>query len=329
MANIKNIIDEYKQNAKQVYYLLNEEELIERFKEENIINDEGFIITTENEDENIVIPFDESWLYFTAVVEKDKLLAWVALFNEEHQKITEYPFSNDFYNFLLIKYRRVLNKEVFDLFVDKPEEFIEKIFKYKDSFKLLKKLRGDIKYSDDRSFAGDPGKLILSDEKYEKIAQILNLNNYDLKVFNKKKKLIKEHIKYGDTQPAIVVSVDPLIISSYTDEIDCVVMLKYPNEFVSIYDLKIGDRLVTVNQYYPKLNFNYAPDLIPGEHASKYWRDVIPVVGLFVCENEEYCKRKVRLFESKDWDILQEKTINYLKEKPNVSRNGFRYFITK
>ena len=94
-------------------------------------------------------------------------------------------------------------------------------------------------------------------------------------------------------------------------------------------NLKIGDRLITVNQYWPKMMFDYAPDLIPGENSSNQFRDVIPVVGLFVAENEGVCIRKVETIEISEWHKLQELTLKYLQEKPDTYRDGFRYFKTK
>ena len=55
---------------------------------------------------------------------------------------------------------------------------------------------------------------------------------------------------YGDTQPAVVVSTQPLLIAAYSDEMDAVVMLKFPAEFVEKYSLSVGDRLTTSNVYF-------------------------------------------------------------------------------
>ena len=60
---------------------------------------------------------------------------------------------------------------------------------------------------------------------------------------------IAEHLEHGDSRAAIVVSTDPeLLIAAYTDELDCVAMLRLPKEpLVSKYSLLRGSRLLTVN----------------------------------------------------------------------------------
>lgn len=330
MVNFKALKEAYKDILNRLFYKLNEEELYEKLKEDGILYDEGFIIKDpETEQEISRIPFNDTWIYLSAKADKKDLIMWITIFDKDMDVRCRHWINNELYNLLILKYKNIVNKEVFDLLLDNSDEFVEKIFKYKTTDKLLDALRKDMKFSNKNSWAGDPGRLILSETKYNEIGQLLNLNKEQLKIFNKKKKVIAEHIKYGDTQPASVVSIDPLIISCYNDEIDCVVMLKFPPELASKYNLKIGDRLITVNQYWPKMMFDYAPDLIPGENSSNQFRDVIPVVGLFVAENEGVCIRKVETIEISEWHKLQELTLKYLQEKPDTYRDGFRYFKTK
>ncbi len=330
MANVKALKEAYKDIVNKIFYKLNEEELYQKLKEDGYIYEDGFIIKNPETNEEISrIPFKDSWVFLNAKADKEDLVMWITVFDKDMEARCEYWINNELYNLLILKYKNVINKEVFDLLLDNSNEFVEKIFKYKTASKLYTALRKDMKYSDKNSWAGDPGKLILSEVKYQEIADLLKLNEAQLKIFKKKKKAIAEHIKYGDTQPANVVSIEPLIISSYSDEIDGVVMLKFPDELARRYNLKIGDKLVTINLYWPKLMFDYAPDLIPGENCSQSFRDVIPVVGLFVAENEGVCRRKVDLIEPEYWNRLQELTLQYLKDKPDTYRDGFRYFKTK
>ena len=317
--------EDYKKVVKLMFYPVDTKDLLNSLKEKNIITDEGFVITNKETSETSVLPFEQSLLLFGCDLIKGYIYMDVTIFGKGNVILAEYPLDNDIYNLMLLKYEYIMDKELFDLLVDEPDELVEKIFKYKDGFKLYKKIR----FKGDISFASNPGRLNLSEEKCNYIASVLNWNKNDFKNFNKKKKILKSHLRYGDTQPAIVVSVDPLIISSYTDEIDSAVMLKFPKEFATKYNLSIGDRLITINEYYPKLNFNYAPDLIPGDKKSDAWRDVIPLVGLFLCENENYCKRKIDMIQMEDWTTLQEKTLEYLNKKPNTTRDGFKYLITK
>jgi hypothetical protein len=60
---------------------------------------------------------------------------------------------------------------------------------------------------------------------------------------------IKEQLIAGDSNPAVVVSVDPLRVAAYSPDLDSVAMLAFPNNFVDIYNLEIGTKLITVNTY--------------------------------------------------------------------------------
>ena len=330
MKQIEILKNEYKQAVKSSFYKLNEEELLEELKKENILNEQGFLYKkNENDTKYEVIPFEDAWIYYSAELDNEDLLMWINIFYKE-ELLAMHGFNNELYNLLLIKYKNIINKEVFDMLCDDPNGFVEGIFKYKNSSKLYDFLRKDNKYTDKNSWASDPGRLTLSDNKYQEIGKILNLDKKQLKIFNKDKVKIKEHIKYGDTQPAIVTSLNPLIISAYNDELDCVVLLKFPNELVEKYSLTIGDRLVTINLYHQKqVGFGYPKDVTPGEKNSNVFRDVIPVVGLFVSDDEGKCERKVQGVSKELWDRLQELTLVKLRENPNLTREGFEYLYSK
>ena len=56
--------------------------------------------------------------------------------------------------------------------------------------------------------------------------------------------------------------------------------------------------------------FAYSDDLIIGPNCSGNWRDVYPLLGLFVCKDEDY-------------EYLMKLTTSYLEKKPNSYRDGF------
>ena len=56
---------------------------------------------------------------------------------------------------------------------------------------------------------------------------------------------IAEHLIFGDSRAAVVISIYPkLIVAAYSDELDCVAMLLFPREpFITKYNL--GDIYVS------------------------------------------------------------------------------------
>jgi len=129
---------------------------------------------------------------------------------------------------------------------------------------------------------------------------------------------------YGDTQPAVVVSVDPLLIAAYSDEMDAVVMLRFPAEFVTKYHLYPGIRLTTSNVYFT--GAQTAGDIFVGEHYSRQYADFMPIVLLFLGKKDEKILAKAELFSEEVWDRVREQANEYVNRHPDLCRDGFFYF---
>lgn len=318
----KQVIDEYKTILKQAYYKLNEKELYKELEEKKYIKNNCFLVPNK-EKEIREIPIVDCWIYFAVNVENEQLILWVNIIYQD-EVIYSIDLNNEIYNFIITKYSQIANKDVFDLFCDDKDLFVDMIFKYKKTVYIQEQLLKNMKYTSKNTWASNPGRLMLSEIKFEEISNIICKNPKEIKLLKKNKNKIIEHLRYGDTQPAIVVSTKPLIISSYSDELDCVVMLKYDEKIKEKYNLNIGNRLVTINLYSYETNNS---DLIIGENVTCEFKDVLPIVGLFLSDDEEKCNRKVYEVENKLWTVLQEKTLQYLKEKPNIYREGFDYLL--
>ena len=116
---------------------------------------------------------------------------------------------------------------------------------------------------------------------------------------------IAEHLEHGDSRAAIVVSTDPaLLIAAYTDELDCVAMLRLPKEpLVSKYSLLRGSRLLTVNTY--KHNQRLDSDLIPGPLAIPRWSGFDPIIADFVTDDMERVEARKAQIVSNEWERTQ------------------------
>lgn len=56
-------------------------------------------------------------------------------------------------------------------------------------------------------------------------------------------------MREGDVQPAVVISLEPLLVACYSDELDAVTIQYLPSELISKLGLKMYSRLLTVNGY--------------------------------------------------------------------------------
>lgn len=130
----------------------------------------------------------------------------------------------------------------------------------------------------------------------------------------------------GSDQPAVVVSTDPLLIAAYANEMDAVMMLRFPEEcsFVETYQLSVGSRLTTSCLYERFAAVD--EDLFPGSLWSRQFTGFVPVVQLFIGKNDEKIQEKVDQFSEDDWQKVTALADAYQAAHPGVARDGFFYF---
>ncbi|MBR1433444.1 MAG: hypothetical protein IJ585_19810, partial [Ruminococcus sp.] len=110
----------------------------------------------------------------------------------------------------------------------------------------------EINYVDPNTAAENAGNVLPSREKFDYIRdELLHVKGFKKVYFNKQFNRLGGYLMNGDTQPAVVVSLSPLIISAYSDEMDGVLFLKFPDALADMYGLSVGARLVTSNIYIP------------------------------------------------------------------------------
>jgi hypothetical protein len=126
---------------------------------------------------------------------------------------------------------------------------------------------------------------------------------------------ISEHLLYGDSRAAMVVKVDPLLIAAYTDEMDCVVLLKFESSLCRDYNLKPGTRLLTVNTY-SDLRFGYAQDITPGEAARDRWGNMSPMIAEFLSDDVDTIESRKSQIADNEWMRLE------TLAKDNISKMG-------
>lgn len=181
-------------------------------------------------------------------------------------------------------------------------------------------------YTDPTTFAENSGNVKLSETKFAQVRDdILKLSGLEKSNYNSNFERINEFIMEGDTQPAVVYSVAPLIISAYSDEMDGVVFLEFPDQLTEMYDLQKGTRLVTSNMY--KYGNKPVKDINAGDDYLKRYSDFTPIVQLFLTDSENYAMRRTELFDEQVWDRVNRLTEEYSRSG-NEAREGFYYFTT-
>ena len=104
------------------------------------------------------------------------------------------------------------------------------------------------------------------------------------------REMIAEHMSTGDSRAAVVVKDAPLLVAAYTDELDCVAILGFPDWLTREYGLRPGSTLLTVNTY--TRGRTIARDLVAGPAALGRYSNFYPIIAEFVSDDVELINRR-------------------------------------
>jgi phage FluMu protein Com len=180
-----------------------------------------------------------------------------------------------------------------------------------------------------RGTASDPGNVSLSREKLEVLyPNFFTSSGLLMRLWKSlagsapfSPSAIDKHLRFGDSRAAVVVSVSPLLVAAYSDERDCVVMLKFSEELVATYHLKPGSRLMTVNTYMqgPK---RPVADLIEGPLSRGNWHNVIPMIADFLSDDRGTIESRKQAIRDEEWQRTAMLGAEYMQKKPGKARDG-------
>lgn len=189
------------------------------------------------------------------------------------------------------------------------------------------KKRKKIHYDDSTTEAGNPLPLSLDHEKLKILRPDLYGFVGAMKRFwwwsNKMMRwrvYVEEVISFGDTRAAVVVSTSPLLVAAYTDELDCIVMLKFDDQLTDLYGLFLGSRLLTINTY--KTHDTVDEDLIAGENSYDAWSGFTPIIAEFVSGDIGLIEKRKSRISDIEWTHTEQLGNHYLEVRPGVFRDG-------
>ncbi|HHH76633.1 MAG TPA: hypothetical protein ENL03_06385 [Phycisphaerae bacterium] len=180
---------------------------------------------------------------------------------------------------------------------------------------------------DDSTYATDPGLITLSHKKL----RVLRPDLYGIRGFwyslmgllnslLSPRLRIKEGLLYGDSRAAVVISTSPLLIAAYTDELDCIAMLRFPDNFADQYNLLEASRLLTVNSY--KSSQTYDQDLILGPDLIERWSGFNPLIAEFLTEDYDQVEARKNHISDEEWQRAFIMGKEYMNRYPGVARDG-------
>jgi hypothetical protein len=109
-------------------------------------------------------------------------------------------------------------------------------------------------------------------------------------------------------------------VAAYTEELDCVAILKFPIELVDGYRLQAGTKLLTVNTYRSKPQVD--ADLTRGPNARDPWSGFNPLIADFVSDDAERIKARKQEITREEWTRTYQLGREYIKARPGVARDG-------
>lgn len=194
-------------------------------------------------------------------------------------------------------------------------------------FKAVRKACAEINA---RSFASDPGSLSLSPMLLQRLRPDWYTGGwdpfawFDLKLGGRAmaRFLVADQLVHGDSRAALVVSLEPvLLVAAYTDELDCVAMLRFPSKLVGLHSLQVGQRLLTVNRYWGPSQ-PVAPDLEHGPASLHNYRNFQPLIANFLAQDSHWLAKRTAEIEDAEWQRTVELSQSYLARFGTVARDG-------
>lgn len=184
----------------------------------------------------------------------------------------------------------------------------------------------NVKNYNNTTYASMPGHLSISQNKLDIIETEYRLNIFKRLRVKLALRSIEYQLEYGDTQPAVVVSINPFIVAAYSDEMDAVVLLQFPVTLAKRFQIKLHDRLVSINCY--MRSGLISKDIFAGENYLGNWTNFRPLIGDFLSYNVGKIEQHKKNIPDFLWLYVQTLGEEYLRDHKNLVRKGF-WFINK
>ncbi|MEO0475922.1 MAG: hypothetical protein AAF085_08145 [Planctomycetota bacterium] len=114
-------------------------------------------------------------------------------------------------------------------------------------------------------------------------------------------KRLADHLDQGDSRAAVVIAIDPLVVAAYTDEMDCVALLHFPDWVVHENRLQIGSRLITSNTYFRPDSVKNPGDLEHGPLDTGRYINFYPVIAEFLTDDDGPLAERRQTIKEQEW----------------------------
>ncbi|QDU57063.1 hypothetical protein [Aeoliella mucimassa] len=180
------------------------------------------------------------------------------------------------------------------------------------------------RYHDNNTFASDPLELKLDRTRLQRmhpeglLSRLLGRRRQFIEI-------IDEHLSFGDSRAAVVLSRVPLRVSAYSDELDCSVVLEFDKTAAKVIldrfpELRVGDRLITVNTY--ARGDQPVRDLWNGPASYHRYGNFFPVIANFYAVDLAPVAKRTAAIEDAEFRRCEKCAEEYLLINDDRARNG-------
>ncbi len=160
-------------------------------------------------------------------------------------------------------------------------------------------------------WASDSGHFLLDESKLEALFPSFHWTAEHLAY-------LSEHLDRGDSRAAIVASLKPLVVSAYSDELDAVILVQFPDDLVEQYSLSLGDQLIA-SWVYPSLR-QPPRDIVQGpSRLAHQYNNGAPIIADFFSNSAKEIKQRKISVSNFEWERVRALT------PAAVERAGGRY----
>src|SRR5262249_22304003 len=137
---------------------------------------------------------------------------------------------------------------------------------------------------------------------------------------------IRDMLVHGDSRAAVVVSVSPLRVACYSDDLDGVCLLQFFIDLAVEHCLKPGDHLLTVlnamalpRRAQPG---EIAPDLVQGGAGNPCYVNLWPLIAEFLSEDREAITVRKQAIAPEEYARCQALAEEHLRRFRGAARDG-------
>lgn len=187
-------------------------------------------------------------------------------------------------------------------------------------------------YVDHSTQAATPGTIALSDKKLRMfhpelygIRSLFHRLTHGGRGVSAKdcREMVREHLMYGDTNPAVVLSTHPLLIAAYAEDLDCVVVLEFENWLINEYELTNGLRLLSINTFEDMSQRDMGNDLVWGPKHTNTWGNTCPFIAEFLSDDIDTINEKKAELSQEDWQRAIELARDWKRRPSARPRDGY------